>query len=343
MFSHRLIDFELLLEGILTAARWILIQEVNRVNLFLFIYAKKLTANHAKFRSKVQQSRAMRQPSLEVASGLTTNELLVAQAQSVEQTRQEKPDSPSPTLFSRLFGSESSGSNESCGTYITCKMSQMEETAAREFNAVTESAGRERLSEANMFNLTVQDYEQCRQQFDESPVVTFLSSPSGSAGHSTSEVADVAAKRPRVSSPLPDSSSVYPGQHPCTTGTQVPITEGSDSEGEHFSIQPPFPSFDGSDNGPNTDTESSRQVGSTLAEALLPPPITRLQQEESEYLDTSAPDRLPIEDRIPPLGGRSRALIKEYFAGNEISNLPKGQDLRAAGPMRVAGRISPAK
>ena len=203
-------------------------------------------------------------------------------------------------------------------------MSQMEETAAREFNAVTESAGRERLSEANMFNLTVQDYEQCRQQVDESTVVTFLSSPSGSAGHSTSEVADVAAKRPRVSSPLPDSSSVYPGQHPCTTGTQVPITEGSDSEGEHFSIQPPFPSFDGSDNGLNTDTESSRQVGSTLAEALLPPPITRLQQEESEYLDISAPDRLPIEDRIPPLGGRSRALIKEYFAGNEISNLPKG-------------------
>ena len=64
------------------------------------------------------------------------------------------------------------------------------------------------------------------------------------------------------------------------------MREGSDHEGEDFSIQPPFPSFDGSDNGLNTDTESSRQVGSTLAEALLPPPITTLQQKQSENSDS---------------------------------------------------------
>ena len=172
-------------------------------------------------------------------------------------------------------------------------MRQMEETAARKFNAVTESAGRESLSEAIMVNPTmIQDYEQCRQQVDESPVVTFLSSPSESAGLSTSEVADVAAKKPRVSPPLSGSSPVSPVQHPSTTGTKAPMTEGSDSEGEHFSIQPPFQSFDRSDSGLNTDTESSRQVGSTLAEALLPPPLPRLQQEESEYSDTSAPVRV---------------------------------------------------
>ena len=208
MFSHWNIDFELLPEGILTAARWSYIQEVNRVNLFFFHLGEETNGQPRQIPIVSATEPRNEQPSLEVAPGLTTSERPMAQAQSVEQTRQKKPDSLSPTLFSRLFGSESSGSNESCGTYITCKMSQMEETVAREFSAVTQSAGRESLSDAIMLNPTVQDYEQCRQQVDESPVITFLSSPSGSAGHSTSEVADVAAKKPRVSPPLPGSSPV---------------------------------------------------------------------------------------------------------------------------------------
>ena len=113
-------------------------------------------------------------------------------------------------------------------------------------------------------------------------------------------------------------------QHSANSGVEATMTTVSDSEKEQFTIQPPFPSFDDSENGLNTDTKSSRQVGSTLAEALLLPSTTLLPQGESEYSDVSASDRFPMENQIPPLGGRSRALIKEYFAGNEVSNLPKG-------------------
>ena len=48
--------------------------------------------------------------------------------------------SPSQSLLSQFFGTDSSGSIESCGTYITYKMSQMEEAAAKDFAEVTEMA-----------------------------------------------------------------------------------------------------------------------------------------------------------------------------------------------------------
>ena len=135
---------------------------------------------------------------------------------------------------------------------------------------------------------------------------------------------DIVAKKPRVSFPSQGSSSEPLVQHSANPGVEATMTTVSDSEKEQFSIQPTFPSFDDSEIGLNTDTESSRQVGSTLAEALLLPSTTLLPQGESEYSDVSASDKFPIENQIPPLGGRSRALIKEYFAGNEVSNLPKG-------------------
>ena len=135
---------------------------------------------------------------------------------------------------------------------------------------------------------------------------------------------DIAAKKPRVSFPSQGSGSEPLVQHSANSGNEATMTTVSDSEKEQFTIQPPFPSFDDSENGLNTDTESSRQVGSTLAEALLLPSTTLFPQGESEYSDVSASDRFPMENQIPPLGGRSRALIKEYFAGNEVSNLPKG-------------------
>ena len=68
---------------------------------------------------------------------VTPSEQSVQQAESMDQGAVQLLQSPSQSLISRFFATDSSGSNESCGTYITCKMSQMEESAAREFAEVT--------------------------------------------------------------------------------------------------------------------------------------------------------------------------------------------------------------
>ena len=80
---------------------------------------------------------------VEADPGLTTIDTPIASTQPEELTGQDKSKSPSVSLISRLFGSESSGSNESCGTYITCKMNRIEEAVARESTEASEPAGRE--------------------------------------------------------------------------------------------------------------------------------------------------------------------------------------------------------
>ena len=252
---------------------------------------------------------------VEADPGLTTIDTPIASTQPGELTGQDESKSPSVSLISRLFGSESSGSNESCGTYITCKMNQMKEAVARESAEASEPAGRESVSEI-FLNPTVQDCEFSGQQVDGPPIVTFLDSPPRSAFQNSADMTDIAAKKPRVSFPSQGSGSEPLVQHSANPGVEATMTTVSESEKEQFSIQPPFSPFDDSENGLNTDTESSRQVGSTLPEALLLPSTTLLPQGESEYSDVSASDKFPIENQIPPLGGRSRALIKEYFAGN---------------------------
>ena len=73
---------------------------------------------------------------------VTPSEQSVQQAESMDQGAVQLQQSPSESLISRFFATDSSGSNKSCGTYITCKMSQMEEAAARDFAEVTETAQR---------------------------------------------------------------------------------------------------------------------------------------------------------------------------------------------------------
>ena len=55
---------------------------------------------------------------------------LPQQAVPMDQGIPQLQRSPSQSLFSRYFGTDSSDSNKSCGTYFTCKMSQMDEAAA---------------------------------------------------------------------------------------------------------------------------------------------------------------------------------------------------------------------
>ena len=97
----------------------------------------------------------------------------------------------------------------------------------------------------------------------------------------------------------------------------------TDSEAEQANIQPHIALCSDSKIGHLTDSESSRQVGSTLAEALNPAAQYSFP-EDSDRSSTITPDKLPVEDKILQLGGRIRALIKEYFAGNEPSSLPQG-------------------
>ena len=102
---------------------------------------------------------------------------------------------------------DSSGSNESCGTYITCKMSQMEEAAARDFVEVTETAQRESVSEAMEVTLSA---EQPTPDLTESTgllKVVFLdpSAPEQKSIHSAQ--AKLLPKRPRVT-PSASGSSI---------------------------------------------------------------------------------------------------------------------------------------
>ena len=65
-------------------------------------------------------------------------------SQGIDQTQvgdhgaHELPHTPNPFMISRLFVSDSRGSNKRRGTYITCKMSQLEEASIRDFTEVTE-------------------------------------------------------------------------------------------------------------------------------------------------------------------------------------------------------------
>ena len=85
--------------------------------------------------------------------------------------------SPTVSVMSRLFGTESSGSNESCGTYIVCKMSQLEEAAAKEFTEVAATAERESVSDPLVVTTNVGSEENDYQPEPNEPIVVFLDSP----------------------------------------------------------------------------------------------------------------------------------------------------------------------
>ena len=85
--------------------------------------------------------------------------------------------SPNLSLLFRLFATDSSGSKESWGTYITCKMSQLEEAAAKKFVEVTEFAQRKSISGPLSITPSIQQYDHNRLSETSHAVVVFLDSP----------------------------------------------------------------------------------------------------------------------------------------------------------------------
>ena len=77
----------------------------------------------------------------------------------MDQGSSQQQASPNLSLISRFFATDSSASNESCGTYITCKMSQLADAAAKDFTEVTLTAGRKSVSEPLAFAPSVQPLE----------------------------------------------------------------------------------------------------------------------------------------------------------------------------------------
>ena len=104
------------------------------------------------------------------------------QVEPEDQRAEQLQQSPSPTLVSRFLATDSSGSLESCGTYITCKMSQLEEAAAKDFAEVTEAAQRESISEAMEVTVNPEQSSSGQIQSSRRPQVVFLDPP-GSQTH----------------------------------------------------------------------------------------------------------------------------------------------------------------
>ena len=82
---------------------------------------------------------------------LTSNEAPVIESTSlsispvttVDQEVAQPQQSPGPSLVSRFFATDSSGSNESCETHLTCKLNQLAEKVVLETSEVTEFSQKE--------------------------------------------------------------------------------------------------------------------------------------------------------------------------------------------------------
>ena len=119
-----------------------------------------------------------------------------AQEPMVQETSQLQT-SPTVSVMSRLFGTENSGSNESCGTYITCKMSQLEEAAAKEFTEVAAKAERESVSDPLVVTTNVESEVNDDQPEPNEPIVVFLDSPKPIYDEPEQERTGLARKRSR--------------------------------------------------------------------------------------------------------------------------------------------------
>ena len=69
--------------------------------------------------------------------------LSISPATELDQEATLPQHSPGPSLVSRLFATDSSGSNESCETYLTCKLNQLTEKIALETPEVAEFSQKE--------------------------------------------------------------------------------------------------------------------------------------------------------------------------------------------------------
>ena len=83
----------------------------------------------------------------------------IRQANQGDQEAIQPHHSPGPSIISRFFATDSSGSNESCETYITWKWNQLTERVALDMYEITEFAKKESISEAIALAPNVQHYE----------------------------------------------------------------------------------------------------------------------------------------------------------------------------------------
>ena len=181
-----------------------------------------------------------------------TNQLITSseaseQAEPMDQGSPRPQASPNLSLITRLFATHSSGSNESCGTYITCKMSQLEEAAAKEFAEVTEFAQRESISEPLSITPSIPQYDHNRLSETSHPVVVFLDSPKQVINDPELEYPESAEKRPQTDSLTGSSTNGTALGDLLQVGTTKKRQTVPGASGEHVNIQPPITKFSDSD------------------------------------------------------------------------------------------------
>ena len=139
--------------------------------------------------------------------------------------------------------------------------------------------------------------------------------------------AEFLPKRPRVTPSASGSSigteSFLPG--PSAMETQQGELQGQDNT---VTIPPSIGELSESDFSRVSDSESGQNAGSTLADALKTVPDCNLPG-SSDLSSVGTPVNLPGEPRDVPLGGRSRALIKEHFETSERFRFPPGHPVVA--------------
>ena len=241
----------------------------------------------------------------------------------MDQGSSQQQASPSLVLISSRFATDSSGSNESCGTYITCKMSQLEETAAKEFTEVTQRAVRENVSEPLVNTASAQIPESNDLPETSRPVVVFLDSPRQVIDNPELEYSQPVEKRAQSASPSGSSTA----EAALRVNMPVGVTKGSQKRpglaDKHVTIQQPTANYSDSEVGHISGCESEQGMGSTLTDALHHVARRSLPETSGQESDGTA-DQPPVAPRPLSLGGRNRALIKECFAKNESFRLHPG-------------------
>ena len=247
-----------------------------------------------------------------------------SQAQEpMDQETSQPQVSPTVSVMSRLFGTESSGSNESCGTYITCKMSQIEEAAAKEFTEVAATAERECVSDPLVITTNVQSEENNNQHEPTEPIVVFLDSQKPIHIEPEKELSGPTRKRSRSVSLSGSSTAEAAMRGNLPVGAMKGSQKRPLTANKRLTIRPPSQYCSDSEFGSVSGTESGQDISSTLADALRPG-ARRSLPETSDLSSTGSVGQPPAGPNLPALGGRSRAMIKEYFAQNETFRLPPG-------------------
>ena len=185
-----------------------------------------------------------------------------------------------------------------------------------------------RLSISPVTEVDQEVYEYFQLDRSSCPQVTFLDSPKEAGTSGCPEPEALAAKKPRMTPPRNSSTGTEIPADPPAAVSATRRQTASDSEGEQIEIAPLFANYSSSEIGHLSDHESDRYVGSTLAEALNPPAQYSLLVASDQSSDV-ATVKTPEEPRVRPLGGSSRALIKEYFGNNEPERLPPGHPVFA--------------